>query len=74
MLHGYETGRVVRLPGGEFIEVQKPLDAYEQWRLIDVQDHSPLMLRPDAKGSVTLRQRLRFRLARFFFEDRISDA
>jgi ubiquinol-cytochrome c reductase cytochrome b subunit len=72
LLHGYETGRVVRLPGGEFIEVQKPLDAYEQWRLIDVQDHSALTLRPDANGPVTWRQRLRFRLSRFFFEDRMN--
>ena len=72
LLHGYETGRLVRLPGGEFIEVQKPLDAYEQWRLIDVEEHTPLTLRPDANGSVTWRQRLRFHLARFFFEDRIS--
>jgi hypothetical protein len=37
-----------------------------------VHEHSPLTLRPDANGSVTLRQRLRFHLARFFFEDRIG--
>ena len=72
VLHGYETGRIVRLPGGEFIEVAKPLDAYERWRLVDVQDHAPLVLRPDANGKVTWPRRLRFRLARFFFEDRIS--
>ena len=72
LLHGYETGRLVRLPGGEFIEVQKPLDAYEQWRLIDVEDGAPLILRPGPDGKVTWRQRLRFHLARFFFEDRIS--
>jgi ubiquinol-cytochrome c reductase cytochrome b subunit len=72
LLHGYETGRLVRLPGGEFIEVQRPLDAYEQWRLIDAQEHAPLALRPDANGSVTWRQRLRFYLARFFFEDRMN--
>lgn len=72
VLHGYETGRVVRLPGGEFIEVTKPLDAYEQWRLVEVQDYVPLMLRPGANGKVTWRQRLRFHLSRFFFEDRIG--
>lgn len=72
LLHGYETGRVVRLPGGEFIEITESLDVYERWRLIDVQDYAPLMLRPDANGRVTWWQRLRFRLSRFFFEDRIS--
>jgi ubiquinol-cytochrome c reductase cytochrome b subunit len=25
-LHGYESGRIVKLPGGEFIEVHQPLD------------------------------------------------
>jgi ubiquinol-cytochrome c reductase cytochrome b subunit len=72
VLHGYETGRIVRLPGGEFMEVHKPLDVYEQWRLIDVQHHAPLALRPNPDGKVSWRQRLRVRLARFFFEDRIT--
>ena len=72
VLYGYETGRVVRLPGGEFIEVQRPLDAYERWRLVDAEDAAPLMLRPGPDGKVTWRQSLRFHLARFFFEDRIS--
>jgi ubiquinol-cytochrome c reductase cytochrome b subunit len=72
LLHGYETGRLVRLPGGEFIEVEKPLDAYEQWRLLDVKDGAPLLLRPGPDGKVTWGQRLRFHVARFFFEDRIG--
>jgi ubiquinol-cytochrome c reductase cytochrome b subunit len=73
LLHGYETGHVVMLPSGEFIEVQKPVDAYERWQLVDVQDHTPLALRPGPDGKVTWRQRLRFHLARFFFEDRLSN-
>ncbi len=27
-LHGYETGRIVRLPGGEYVEVHQALDRY----------------------------------------------
>ena len=42
VLHGYETGRIVRLPGGEFIEVAKRMDVYERWRLVDAQDHDSL--------------------------------
>jgi ubiquinol-cytochrome c reductase cytochrome b subunit len=72
LLHGYETGHVVMLPSGEFIEVQKPVDAYERWQLVDLQDHTPLALRPGPDGKVTWRQRLRFRLSRFFFEDRMN--
>jgi ubiquinol-cytochrome c reductase cytochrome b subunit len=33
-LHGYETGRIVRLPGGEYVELRQPVDAYERWRLV----------------------------------------
>lgn len=32
--HGYATGRLVRLAGGEYIDVHKPLDQYARWRLI----------------------------------------
>ena len=35
-LHGYESGRIVRLPGGEFIEVHQPVDEYDRWKLVDV--------------------------------------
>jgi ubiquinol-cytochrome c reductase cytochrome b subunit len=71
VLHGVETGRIVRMPGGEYIEVHRPLDAYEQWRLVDFEEHAPLMLRPDAHGRISPAQRLRARLSRFFFEDRV---
>jgi ubiquinol-cytochrome c reductase cytochrome b subunit len=72
VLHGYETGRIVRLPGGEYVEIHAPLDDYERWRLVDVPDYAPLELRPDEDGRVTIAQRIRWRLSRLFFEDRIS--
>ena len=72
LLHGYETGRIVRMPGGHYIEVHQPLDAYERWRLVDVQEYAPLALRPNERGVVTHSQRLRARLSRFFFEDRLG--
>jgi ubiquinol-cytochrome c reductase cytochrome b subunit len=31
--HGYETGRIVRLPGGEYVEIHQPLDETERARL-----------------------------------------
>ena len=37
-LHGYESGRIVRLPGGEYIEVHQPVDEYERWKLVDNDD------------------------------------
>jgi ubiquinol-cytochrome c reductase cytochrome b subunit len=71
-LHGYESGRIVRLPGGEYIEVHQPLNAYARWRLVSYDDHRPLMVRPNEKGKITVNQRMRAGLSRWFFEDRIS--
>ncbi|MHA6695141.1 cytochrome bc1 complex cytochrome b subunit [Homoserinimonas sp. A520] len=71
-LHGYESGRIVRLPGGEYIEVHQPLNAYDRWRLVSYDDHRPLMIRPNSEGKITLNQRMRAGLTRWFFEDRIS--
>jgi ubiquinol-cytochrome c reductase cytochrome b subunit len=28
--HGHESGRIVRLPGGEYIEVHEQVDDYER--------------------------------------------
>jgi ubiquinol-cytochrome c reductase cytochrome b subunit len=73
-LHGYETGRIVRLPGGEYVEVHQPVDAYQRWRLIAHTHPTALPARPDAAGRVSVRERGRARLATWFFEDRIDPA
>lgn len=71
-LHGFESGRIVRLPGGEYIEVHEQLDDYERWKLVSFEEYQPLMVRPDARGRITARQRVRAGLSRWFFEDRIA--
>ena len=71
-LHGFESGRIVRLPGGEYIEVHQQLDDYERWTLVSFEDYKPLMLRPDADGRITLNKRLRTAASKWFFEDRIA--
>ncbi|KQV08183.1 cytochrome bc1 complex cytochrome b subunit [Leifsonia sp. Root112D2] len=70
-LHGYESGRIVRLPGGEFIEVHEQVSDYERWRLVSYEGYQPLMLRPNKRGQITGANRLRASLSRWFFEDRI---
>jgi ubiquinol-cytochrome c reductase cytochrome b subunit len=72
VLHGYESGRIVKLPGGEFIEVHQPLDEYDRWRLVSYESYQPLMLRPNARGKITVGERVRASLSRWFFEDRIA--
>jgi ubiquinol-cytochrome c reductase cytochrome b subunit len=71
VLHGYESGRIVRLPGGEYIEVHQPVDEYERWKLVSYSDYKPLMIRPNDQGRITAGQRVRGGLSRWFFEDRI---
>jgi len=71
-LHGFESGRIVRLPGGEYIEVHEQLSDYERWRLVSFDDYAPLMVRPNAKGKITFGTKVRGVLTRWFFEDRIA--
>ncbi|MFP7833458.1 cytochrome b [Marisediminicola sp. LYQ134] len=73
-LHGYESGRIVRLPGGEYIEVHEQLDDYERWRLVSYLDYKPLMVRPDKRGRITVAERVRAGMSSWFFEDRIAPA
>jgi ubiquinol-cytochrome c reductase cytochrome b subunit len=72
VLHGYETGKIVRLQGGEFVEVHKQLNEYDRWKLLSYNDNAPLMLRPNPKGKITTGMRIRASLSRFLFEDRIA--
>ena len=70
-LHGYETGRIIRSPDGEYIEVHQPIDVYRRWTLIGYETYAPHVLRPDEQGRIRVRDRLRARVSRWFFEDRI---
>jgi ubiquinol-cytochrome c reductase cytochrome b subunit len=72
VLHGYESGRIIRLPGGEYIEKHEPVDEYQRWKLVSYHDYKPLMIRPNARGKITVGQKARASLSRWFFEDRIA--
>ena len=71
-LHGFESGRIVRLPGGEYVEVHEQLSDYERWKLVSFDDNAPIMLRPNKDGKITAGARLRARASNWFFEDRIA--
>ncbi len=72
VLHGFETGRIVRLPGGQFVEVHEQLSEYERWQLVSFTDNAPIMVRPNDRGRITAGIRWRSRWSRFFFEDRVA--
>ena len=77
VLHGHETGRIVRFASGEYIEVHRPLDEYERWVRVAHEPKRPLELLPayDERGVRRKGYRkdaLRARVSRVFFEDRVD--
>jgi len=72
VLHGRESGRIIRLPHGEYVEVHEPVDAYTQYKLVDFKDYKPTLARPNASGKITAGARIRASLSKFYFEDRIA--
>jgi len=77
VLHGHETGRIVRFAHGEYVEVHRPLDDDERWLRVQHETRRPLEIEP-AEDSRGVRRkgyrgdRFRQRLSRIFFEDRVE--
>ncbi len=68
VLHGRETGRLVRLPHGEFVEVHEPISAEKAWLLTSHEQLAPLEL-PEHDGAGVrrpgaLKNKLRNRISR----------
>ncbi|GAB3395999.1 ubiquinol-cytochrome c reductase cytochrome b subunit [Humibacter soli] len=74
LLHGYETGRIVRLPGGEYVEMHEPVPVEERASFSGPRTVPLVVVRPDERGRIRLRDRLRARIARAYLEDRIVPA
>jgi len=68
VLHGRETGRLVRMPNGEFIEIHEPISAEKAWLLTSHEQLAPLEL-PEHDGAGVrrpgaLKNKLRNRISR----------
>lgn len=77
VLHGKETGRIVRHEHGEYVEVHEPLDEQERWLRVSYDDIAPLEIEPEFNDRGVRRKgyrwdRFKQRLSRFYFEQRIS--
>lgn len=77
VLHGHESGRIVRFASGEYLEVHTPLKEQEQWLRVQHDDIAPMEIAPatDSWGVVRpgyKRDAIRARISRFFYEDRVS--
>jgi ubiquinol-cytochrome c reductase cytochrome b subunit len=68
VLHGRETGRLVMMPHGEFVEVHEPISAEKAWLLTQHEQNPPLELEEfDAAGvrrPKALKNNLRARLSK----------
>ncbi|WP_347978706.1 cytochrome b N-terminal domain-containing protein [Microbacterium sp. ProA8] len=64
--HGYETGRIVRLPGGEYVEIHQPLDETERARLATPDGAPPADRRATGSTVGPLAQRLRQSLRSYY--------
>ncbi|WP_425861515.1 cytochrome b [Arthrobacter sp. TWP1-1] len=73
-LHGRETGRIVRLPHGEFQEIHAQLDDYKRYKLVGYESPVAEEGIPNENGIVTKKENLRAKLSSFFFEDRVAPA
>lgn len=76
VLHGFETGRVVRTADGEYYEVHRPLNDYERWTLVQHTTHEPHELgqQTDENGvarPTAAAERRRTALSKWFFQDRV---
>jgi ubiquinol-cytochrome c reductase cytochrome b subunit len=77
VLHGHESGRIVRTAEGSFFEVHEPLPEHERWALVQHETLTPLRLtaRVDANGverKSTRRERLRAKVSSFYFADGVQ--
>ena len=76
LLHGYETGVIMRLPSGEYVERHARLDPETAYYITSHDRQEPIVLEPatDANGVPapnSRSQRLRAKASRFFFADNV---
>jgi ubiquinol-cytochrome c reductase cytochrome b subunit len=77
LLHGRETGRILRLPHGEFIEIHEPVSDTEKAVLLAKPDRTPLPMPPktDENGVATphyRRRKLQAIWSRFWYGDSVA--
>src|SRR6476659_4576304 len=77
VLHGRESGTIIRTAGGRFFEKHEALDEYGRWTLVQQEVPEPLELgsQTDENGVAAKHarsERRRARLSHFYFKDRVA--
>jgi ubiquinol-cytochrome c reductase cytochrome b subunit len=76
VLHGRETGRLVMLPHGEFIEVHEPVDQYKRYALTQHEQYAPAELELTDQNGVarpgSWKEKIRVRLSKGMYGEQVS--
>jgi ubiquinol-cytochrome c reductase cytochrome b subunit len=77
LLHGHETGRILRLPHGEFIEIHHPLSLEEKAVILGKVDRAPLSIETgeDVNGVRAPKagfKRLRAKISHWYYKDNVA--
>jgi ubiquinol-cytochrome c reductase cytochrome b subunit len=76
VLHGRESGRLVMLPSGEFIEVHEPIDQYARYSLTNHEQPAVVELQlEDAHGVArpgSVKEKIRARLSRGMYGEQVQ--
>lgn len=77
VLHGHESGRIVRDESGEYREVHTPLTDQEQWLLVSYDAHKPIEIAPEYNERGVRRKgykwdRFKAGVSRWYYEERID--
>jgi ubiquinol-cytochrome c reductase cytochrome b subunit len=65
--HGFETGRIVRLPGGEYVEVHREVIVPRRRDLESSDRPDAIMVRPDENGRISIASRVQATASRWFW-------
>jgi ubiquinol-cytochrome c reductase cytochrome b subunit len=71
-VHGRPTGRIVRRPGGAYVDVHRTTSRPAPAWLLAPPSSAPPTVRPDDRGAVHRSERVRFLLARHFSASRLG--
>jgi ubiquinol-cytochrome c reductase cytochrome b subunit len=77
VLHGRESGTIMRTAEGKFFEVHEDLDQFERWQLVAFESPEPVALTAETDANGVARRsarkdRIRARLSHFYFKDRVE--
>jgi ubiquinol-cytochrome c reductase cytochrome b subunit len=77
VLHGFESGRIIRGADGSFHERHDPLNKYDQWILVQHEPATPMQLTAEADENgvaspAARKDRLRAKVSQWWYKDAVN--